>query len=45
MEESLLPYYTNSDLEVLAGSGHYPNYEVPVALASALDRFMSPSAD
>lgn len=41
MKQALLPHYPNSELEVLAATGHYPIYEVPVALASAIDRFLS----
>lgn len=45
IRQDFLPHYPNAELEVLAATGHYPVIEIPVALASAIDRFLSPSKD
>lgn len=44
MRAALLPHYPNSGMQELAGAGHYPIYETPVALATAIDGFLSPSS-
>ena len=41
MEQAWLQIYPNSELEVLRGSGHYPMHETPVALATAIEEFLS----
>jgi pimeloyl-ACP methyl ester carboxylesterase len=41
MEQAWLQIYPNSELEVLRGSGHYPMHETPVALAAAIEEFLS----
>ncbi|HET9081109.1 MAG TPA: alpha/beta hydrolase [Trebonia sp.] len=41
MEQAWLQVYPNSELEVLRGAGHYPMYETPVALAVAIEEFLS----
>jgi pimeloyl-ACP methyl ester carboxylesterase len=41
MEQAWLHIYPNSELEVLGGSGHYPMHETPVALATAVEEFLS----
>ncbi|MFJ9520905.1 alpha/beta fold hydrolase [Kitasatospora sp. NPDC101801] len=35
-----LTHYPNGDLELLPNTGHYPMYEIPVALATTLERFL-----
>ncbi|MFF2146949.1 alpha/beta fold hydrolase [Kitasatospora sp. NPDC058190] len=40
MRGTWLSHYPNAELEELGGSGHYPMYETPVALASALEGFL-----
>ncbi|MER6045904.1 alpha/beta hydrolase [Streptomyces sp. NPDC001793] len=40
MRSTWLTHYPQAELEVLANSGHYPMYEVPVAFATALERFL-----
>jgi pimeloyl-ACP methyl ester carboxylesterase len=41
MEQAWLQVYPNSELEVLRGSGQYPMYETPVALAVSIEEFLS----
>ncbi len=41
MEQAWLQVYPNSELEVMRGTGHYPMYETPVALAVSLEEFLS----
>ena len=40
MRGTWLAHYPNAELTVLANSGHYPMYEVPVAFAAALEAFL-----
>ncbi len=41
MEQTWLHVYPNSELEVLRGSGHYPMFETPVALAVSIEEFLA----
>ena len=41
MEQAWLQVYPNSELEVLRGTGHYPMFETPVALAVSIEEFLS----
>ena len=41
MHQAFLPHYPNSDLQIVAAAGHYPIFETPVALATAIDAFLS----
>ncbi|HMD94488.1 MAG TPA: alpha/beta hydrolase [Trebonia sp.] len=41
MERTWLQIYPNSELEVLRGSGHYPMFETPAALAASIEEFLS----
>ncbi len=41
MEQTWLQIYPNSELEVLRGSGHYPMFETPAALAVSIEEFLS----
>ncbi|MFF0627894.1 alpha/beta fold hydrolase [Streptomyces sp. NPDC004296] len=40
MRTTWLTHYPQAELEVLANSGHYPMYELPVAFATALEAFL-----
>lgn len=40
MEHTFLQHYPNCSLEVLANAGHYAMYETPVALVTAVERFL-----
>ncbi|MEU9130183.1 alpha/beta hydrolase [Kitasatospora sp. NPDC048540] len=42
MQATWLSHYPQASLEVLAGTGHYPMHEIPVAFASALEGFLRP---
>jgi pimeloyl-ACP methyl ester carboxylesterase len=41
MEQAWLQPYPNSELEVMRGTGHYPMFETPVALAVSIEEFLS----
>jgi pimeloyl-ACP methyl ester carboxylesterase len=41
MRGTFLQWYPNARLETIANAGHYPMDETPVALASAIERFLS----
>ncbi|MGH7736243.1 MAG: alpha/beta fold hydrolase, partial [Gemmatimonadales bacterium] len=40
MEQTWLAYFPHAELEVLPNAGHYPMFEVPVALATSVERFL-----
>ena len=41
MEQAWLQVYPNSELEVLRGTGHYPMFETPAALAMCIEEFLA----
>ena len=41
MEQAWLQVYPNSELEVLRGTGHYPMFETPAALAVSIEEFLA----
>jgi pimeloyl-ACP methyl ester carboxylesterase len=41
MEQAWLHVYPNSELEVLRGTGQYPMFETPVALATCIEEFLA----
>jgi esterase len=40
MKETYLAWYPNAEMEVLDNAGHYPMHETPVALATAIEKFL-----
>lgn len=40
MRATWLPTYPNAELQVVPNAGHYAMYETPVALATAIERFL-----
>ena len=40
MKATYLAWYPNATLEILKNSGHVPMHETPVALATAIERFL-----
>jgi pimeloyl-ACP methyl ester carboxylesterase len=40
MEQTWLTYFPEAELTVLANAGHYPMFETPVALATAIEEFL-----
>jgi esterase len=40
MRSTYLKWYPRADLEILANAGHYPMDEVPLALATSIERFL-----
>jgi pimeloyl-ACP methyl ester carboxylesterase len=43
MRETYLKWYPNATLETMPNAGHYPMNETPVALATAIERFLAPA--
>jgi pimeloyl-ACP methyl ester carboxylesterase len=41
MRATWMQWYPNATLEVLANAGHYPMDEVPIALATTIERFLA----
>jgi pimeloyl-ACP methyl ester carboxylesterase len=41
LEQAWLQAYPNSELEVLRGTGHYPMFETPPALAMSIEEFLA----
>ena len=40
MKQTWLTYFPEAELTVLANAGHYPMFETPVALATAIEEFL-----
>ena len=40
MQQTILKWFTNSELEVLSNCGHYPMFEIPINLATICQSFM-----
>jgi esterase len=40
MTQTWLAWYPNASLEVIEGTGHYPMYETPLALAAAIGSYL-----
>src|SRR5690606_15884288 len=45
MKQTWLAWYPNAELEMLANTGHYPMYEVPLTLPAALQDFFGHDQD
>lgn len=43
MQRTWLSWYPNSDMETLSNAGHYPMFEVPLALAATIQEFLRQS--
>ena len=40
MQQTILQWFPNAELEVLRNAGHYPMIEIPINLATICDNFM-----
>lgn len=40
MQQTILKWFPNSELEVLSNCGHYPMFEIPINLATIVQQFM-----
>ncbi len=40
MEQTWLTHFPGAELEVVASAGHYPTFEIPVAPATSIERFL-----
>jgi len=40
MQQTILKWFPNSELEVLSNCGHYPMFEIPINLATICQDFM-----
>jgi len=45
MERTYLRRYAHASLEVLGNAGHYPMNETPLALVTAIERFLARFGD
>ena len=41
IEQTWLPHFPRATMQVMANAGHYPMFETPVALATALNDFFA----